>query len=383
MEDIWLNRKDESMCKVFYVGFPGGFQTQGWFVLCALFALSCGPKQKTVMPLQGSITESVYASGIVKSEGQYQAYAAIAGIIDSIYVKEGQQVRKGQTLLTITSEQQKLASERALLDAEFASFSANIGQVRQMERSVELAIGTLQNDSLLLARQKRLWQQKIGTLVQLEQRQLQYNASVAALQAWQRQLTDLRRELALNARQSQLAWAAARAQQKQYRIVSEVDGVVFDLLREKGESVGSQTVLAVLGSAQKYNLELQVDEYDINRIHVGSPVFVTTDGYAGQVFDGTVTEIHPIMNSQTRTFTVEAMLKYGPALYPNQTLEANIVCAFKKSALLIPRRCMIDDSTVMGKTGKYIRVKAGIRDLEKVEILSGLSAAEEIVQPEE
>lgn len=374
---------EESMSKVFHMSLLGRFQTCGRVVLCTLFAFGCRPEQKTVRPLQGSITESVYASGIVKSEGQYQAFAAVSGIIDSVYVKEGQLVRKGQTLLTITSDQQKLASERALLEAEYASLPANLGHVRQMQRSVELAGEKLQNDSLLLARQKRLWQQKIGTLVQLEQRQLQYNESAVALQAWRRQLTDLRRELALNAKQSRLSWSAARAQQEQYRIVSEVDGAVFDIIREKGESVGPQTVLAVLGSAQKYNLELQVDEYDIARIHVGSLVFVTTDSYAGQVFEGTVTEIHPIMNSQTRTFTVQALLKHGPALYPNQTLEANIVCAFKENTLLIPRQCMLDDSTVLGKTGKYIRVKIGIRDLEKVEILSGLSAAEEVIQPEQ
>jgi len=353
-------------------------------VLCASSAFSCGPQQKPIRPLEGAITESVYASGIVKSAGQYQAFAAVSGIIDSVYVKEGEPVRKGQTLLTIVSDQQKLASEHALLAAEYSSLPANLGRLQEMQRNAELAAAKLSNDSLLLARQQRLWLQKVGTLVQVEQRQLQYDASAAALQAWQRQLVDLRRQLALDAKQSRLAWAIARAQQAQYRVVSEVDGVVFDLLREKGESVGTQTILAILGSSAKYILELQVDEYDISRIHSGSRVFITMDSYKGQVFEGIVTEIHPIMNSQTRTFTVEAALRESPAgLYPNLTLEANIVCAYKKNVLLIPRRYMVDDSTVLGKNGDQIRIRPGLRDLEKVEILSGLSAKDEIIQPEQ
>lgn len=356
----------------------------GLAMLCAWLIFSCQQRPRPIRPIQGAITESVYASGIVKSEGQYQAFAVVSGVIDSVYVKEGQQVRRGQTLLTIMSDQQKLTSDRALLAVEYASLPANEGRLQEMQRNAELAADKFSNDSLLLARQQRLWQQKIGTLVQVEQRELQYSASAAAWKSSQTQLADLRRQLALDSRQSRLTWRISRAQEEQFRVVSQVDGLVFDLLREKGESVAPQTALAILGGTVNYMLELQVDEYDISRIRGGAQVLVTMDSYQGQVLEAVVEHIHPIMNAQTRTFTVQARLKHPqPGLYPNLTLEANIVCAYKKNALLIPRSYMVDDSTLLRKNGDRIGVRPGLRDLEMVEILSGLSARDEIIQPEQ
>lgn len=372
------------MADVFPISILAELPKSGLAMLCAWLIVSCQQRPRPIRPIQGAITESVYASGIVKSEGQYQAFAVVSGVIDSVYVKEGQQVRRGQTLLTIMSDQQKLTSERALLAAEYASLPANEGRLQEMRRNVELAADKFSNDSLLLARQQRLWQQKIGTLVQVEQRELQYSASAAAWKSSQTQLADLRRQLALDSRQSRLTWRISRAQEEQFKLVSQVDGVVFDLLREKGESVAPQTALAIVGGTARYIVELQVDEYDISRIRAGAQVLVAMDSYQGKVFEAVVEQIHPIMNAQTRTFTVQARLKHPqPGLYPNLTLEANIVCAYKKNALLIPRSYMVDDSTVLRKNGDRIRVRPGLQDLEMVEILSGLSARDEIIQPEQ
>jgi hypothetical protein len=42
---------------------------------------SCSKKQETTQPIVASITESVYASGILKSKDQYQVFANVNGII--------------------------------------------------------------------------------------------------------------------------------------------------------------------------------------------------------------------------------------------------------------------------------------------------------------
>jgi HlyD family secretion protein len=47
---------------------------------------------------------------------------------------------------------------------------------------------------------------------------------------------------------------------------SEVNGRIYALLKEKGEMVNAQTPLAVLGSADEFVLEMQVDEYDIVKV---------------------------------------------------------------------------------------------------------------------
>lgn len=143
------------MADVFLIRILAVSRRSNLAALCVWMIFSCEQPPKPIRPILGAITESVYASGTVKSKGQYQAFAAVSGIIDSVYVSEGQLVSRGQTLLTISSDQQKLASERALLASEYASLPANLGRLQEMQRNVELAADKFNNDSLLLARQQQ------------------------------------------------------------------------------------------------------------------------------------------------------------------------------------------------------------------------------------
>lgn len=72
------------------------------------------------------------------------------------------------------------------------------------------------------------------------------------------------------------------------------------------------------------------------------------DSYKGKVFEAKVTRIEPIMNEQTRSFTVEAQFISKPELlYPNLSAEANIVIQTRENALTIPRNYLIGDSLVL------------------------------------
>ena len=106
------------------------------------------------------------------------------------------------------------------------------------------------------------------------------------------------------------------------------------------------------------------------------------DSYKGQVFEAIVTKIEPLMNEQSRSFTVNAQFISKPAvLYPNLSAEANIVINTKERALTIPRNYLIGDSVVLVNKDERRRVNVGLRDYQKVEILSGLSASEVIYKP--
>ena len=88
------------------------------------------------------------------------------------------------------------------------------------------------------------------------------------------------------------------------------------------------------------------------------------------------------MNDKTKTFTIEAIFTKQPKkMYPNTTLEANIVVNSKKKALLIPRKFLMDNDSVMLADKKKIKVKTGLMDYQNVEILSGLSGTDEIMIP--
>jgi multidrug efflux pump subunit AcrA (membrane-fusion protein) len=128
---------------------------------------------------------------------------------------------------------------------------------------------------------------------------------------------------------------------------------------------------------------MQVDESDIVKIRPGQLVLVTMDSYKGQVFKARVTTISPMMNTGSRTFQVDAaFVRQPPVLYPFVSFEANIVLQTKSKALLIPRRLLVDDSTVRKANGKLTRVKTGLRDYHMVEILGGLTPNDELTTPE-
>jgi multidrug efflux pump subunit AcrA (membrane-fusion protein) len=152
----------------------------------------------------------------------------------------------------------------------------------------------------------------------------------------------------------------------------------------RGEIVTPQIPIAIIGDDEKYLLEMQIDEYDIVAIQLDMPVLVVLNSYRDSVFNAEVSKINPIMNVQSKTFTIEAVFVQPPSvLYPNISFEANVVISTKKDALLIPRNYLLNDSTVVNKSGKLLNVKTGLRDYQMVEIISGIDENEELIPPDQ
>ena len=85
-------------------------------ILILFLIASCAKKsQETIQPKNGPITESVYASGIVKAEGQYVVFPLVLGVLKSIEVEVGQTISKGQLLFKIENEKASLATDNSRL----------------------------------------------------------------------------------------------------------------------------------------------------------------------------------------------------------------------------------------------------------------------------
>ena len=87
-------------------------------IFAAISLFACSKKEASISPTSGNITESIYASGTIKSADQYQAFVSVSGIIEEIYVKEGQQVSIGTPLLRVSNETQKFNLENAQLESQ-------------------------------------------------------------------------------------------------------------------------------------------------------------------------------------------------------------------------------------------------------------------------
>jgi multidrug efflux pump subunit AcrA (membrane-fusion protein) len=195
---------------------------------------------------------------------------------------------------------------------------------------------------------------------------------------------DLERQLELNAKQSRINLEISSTISDEYIIKSEVNGKVYSLLKEKGELVNSQSPIALIGDHQNFILELQVDEYDIAKIKEKLKVYISMDSYKGSVFEAEVSKINPVMNDRTKSFTIEAaFITSPPVLYPFLTVEANIVIQAKKNALTIPRNFLVDESFVITEENEKTPVVTGLKDYERVEILSGITRENVLVKPED
>ena len=216
----------------------------------------------------------------------------------------------------------------------------------------------------------------------MEQRELAFENSRTNYNSAILRYDDLKRQLEFASVQAKKSLKISQSQEDDLTIRSLIDGRVYAIFSEQGEMVSPQTPLAIVGDASTFLLELYVDEYDVVKVHPGQKVLVTLDSYKGQVFEAVVTRVYPYMNSRSKTFITEATFIDAPeVLFPNLTLESNIIINSKENVLTIPRSYLLPDGTVMLKNGDRVKVKTGLMDFNKVEIIDGLSESDELKQP--
>lgn len=353
------------------------------FALVAALVGACGTDHETVTPTVGPITESVYASGVVKAAGQYQVFPTVTGTVLELLVSEGDTVKAGTPLLRIDDRSagalsRSSAAQVRLLERNASEEGPVLAQLRE---AVEQAGDRFKLDSANFERQKALWAQGIGSRSEFEQRELAFTTSKASLNRAVKSLQETRDRLRTDLEVARNNSVINSAGNEDRTPRSLIDGVVYDLMVEPGELASPQRPVAVVGSATDLFLELEVDEKDIALMQVGQNVSVTLELYE-HAFDATVTRIIPLMDPRSRTFTVEARFKEAPPkLFPNITAEANILLRMKEDALTIPAGYLVDETHVL--TGKDERraVRTGLRDLERVEIIEGVDSSTVLYKP--
>ena len=352
------------------------------FLLLLCCFASCKSKQEKVKPITEKITESVYASGIIKSNNQYKVFSTVNGVIASIAVKEGDVVKKGDAIMKLVNTNAQLNTKNAALSADYAAVNANAEKLHELQINTNLAKLKMDEDAVLQQRQQNLWNENIGTKNELEQQQLAYKNSATAYQAAALRYTQLQKQIRFQAKQSQNNLQIAASIKNDYTIKTDADGKVYNIIMKQGEMVNTVSPVAVIGDANDFMMELQVDEFDINRIKIGQKILLSMDSYKGQVFEATVTKIDPIMNDKSKSFTIEAMFIKQPAtLYPNLTCEANIVIQQKEKATTIPRSYLLAGDSVWVEKNKKRKVIVGLKDYQKVEIISGITVNDFIYKP--
>jgi HlyD family secretion protein len=354
------------------------------FSIIAFLLFSCNNKTGGIKPTIGNVTESVYASGVIKAENQYTVFSTSTGILKRINVIVGQSISKGQLLFEIENEKAELNTENALLTYQLSQNDNRYIQdkISEMEMKVQSFSDKMALDKSIYDRNNRIKEYKIISEVDFEKVELAYKNSKLNYESAKKQLSQLKAQLQIEQNKNNINLKINQKTQSDFNIKSAFSGQLFDVLVKEGTLISPQIPLAIIGQKDAFLIELEVDENDMVRVKLNQPILVTMDSYKNQIFEAKVDRIYPIMDERSRTFKIEAhFINVPKKLYPNLSVEANIVIKTKKNAITIPKNYLLkDDFVLVNKTEKR-KVKVGLSDYQKVEILEGLKPDETIYKP--
>jgi multidrug efflux pump subunit AcrA (membrane-fusion protein) len=350
-----------------------------------LLAGSCSKEKPTVTPQRRTITQAVYASGKIFPVGFTRVASKVPGIVETLLVKPGDTVVKGQPLLRIRAVSSELAVESAQTIYGLARENAQTqgAVLGSVAADLESARERLELDSLNAARLRRLLSQQAVAQATFDAAQAQYEISrrqyTKALDVY----SATRQKLAAEQRTAELNVSIQRSLRDEFVLTAVDEGRVYDVIPKVGELVMPQQPLIELGHSRLVEVELSVDEADVALVAVGQSIVFSLDAFKGRTFNGSVVSITPRVSNQDKTASVTARIdSEGARLLPGMSLEANIVIDRRERALVLPRE-IVPATRILNvrRNGSVqsIRVTTGLEDLRYVEIKGGLNDADEIV----
>jgi membrane fusion protein, copper/silver efflux system len=177
----------------------------------------------------------------------------------------------------------------------------------------------------------------------------------------------------------------SRQPKKIVTINSPASGVIIERLVTVGQYVNEGAPLFSVGSLSTVWVIAELYESDLGRIEIGAPSLVATEAFPGKTFQGRVTFLEPVINSETRTLKVRIDLdNRGGLLKPEMFVKVRLKSR-KLRALAVPEGAVIfsgDRSLVWLENGPSVFVPRNITVGRKgdgyYEVLSGLVGGESV-----
>lgn len=359
-----------------------------WIIIVLLgYLFGCNGKEETTQAKIKDITQAVYASGKVYPLDYYKATVNMPGRLQAILVKVGDSVKAGQPLFVIRNEVSELGVATARNNLELANINADERSafLQSLQDDIRLAQTKYHLDSVNFSRYVNIAKEGAGTRIAYDQAQAQFQTSRETLRKAINSLNNARQRLQTEVRNARNQYRAQQSQQSEFTIHATLNGTVYDIMSKVGEYVNPQLPVMELGRSNEYEVELAIDETDINLVRAGMEVVYSTETFGNQTFGGVVTKVYPKISLANKSIKALASISFpaGTKVYAGSTIEANIIFARKKGALVLPKFFLNHDSVYVRKGGskQKVKIKRGIEDVEFVEIVSGISAEDVVVKP--
>ena len=307
------------------------------------------PTVTVVVPGRSQVARTVTASGALAARrDQPVGIPGQGGRVTRVFVDAGSWVRAGQVLATV---------DRSVQAQQAAQLAA---QVEAARADAALAQSNYERAQSLVSR-------GFVSKAEIDSKRALRDAANAQVRVAQAQL------------------GATRAQIGQLNVLAPTSGLVLARSVEVGQIVGPASgALFRLAAGGEMEMRAQVPQQDIALLRVGMPASVTPIGL-DRTFAGSVWQVSPVIDPQSRQGEVRIAVRYDPSIRPGGFAEARISSG-TTTAPLLPQSAVLSD-----EKGNYVYIINGRNEVERraikigavddagVTIAEGLSGQEAVV----
>jgi RND family efflux transporter MFP subunit len=312
---------------------------------------------------RADVSQTLTVVGNLVGEQTVAVVPKTAGRLESVVVKMGDRVGRGQRIATI--EDREILEQVKQAEAAFQVARAGI---RQREADLKFA-------ETNLTRSRELFGRQLLPRQTLDDADARHQAAAAQLELGRAQLT-----------QSQARLDELRITLANTIISSPVNGFVARRHSDAGAYVSQNQPVVDVVDISTVRLIANIVEKDLRRIEAGEAARVEVDAYPGERFDGRVARVAPVLDPATRTAQIEVEIPNpGNRLKPGMYARVNLTIEQRANALTVPSNALVNIEGQRGvflaqnNTAAFRGVDVGIEDTARVEVLSGVKDGDRVV----
>ncbi|CAN5464729.1 efflux RND transporter periplasmic adaptor subunit [soil metagenome] len=386
-------------------------------------AINALPQVTMAALKHASPVKDLQLPGSLEAVVEAELYARADGFIKKRYVDIGDKVSAGQLLADIETPEvnDSLAESKAVVLTNIAGRATIQADIEQSEANYQKSLADLAQAKTTVAqrlhdekfaqnttaRWKKLAADGAVSLQDAEEKETIYNTSVEATQAARDKVLAAQADVSaakahIGADRARLTAAAANIQAAQARssrstseqsfqhVVAPFSGVITARSIDQGSLVSagtdSKVPLFKLERIDTLKVYVDVPQYSSSAVKVGQAVAIAIREFPGRQFSGKVARTSVSLDATARTMKTEIHIANpGMALAPGMFGEVKFTVPRAKNIFLIPSSALVIRSegpqvvTIDGEEIAYKKVQLGDDLGKEVEIISGLSGSEKLV----
>jgi HlyD family secretion protein len=351
----------------------------------------------------GRIDRTIVTTGTVFAIRETRISPKVSGRIEAILVDEGDPVEVDQVLIRLRQEDFRLAKNQAeaalgIANAMLQQLLAGARQedIQSAQAAVAQAEATLEEAQSEYERVKRLSEAQVASQQMYDAAKARYEIArhglSIALEALKKAKTGPTKEdiqvAEARIREAEVGLQMADQQLHDSMIRAPFAGIVAEKFANEGEIVSSMSSseLIRIVDIETVKIECALPEKEMSQVFVGANALIGGDAYPDEQFPGKISQISPVVDPITRTFTVTINIPNADhRLKPGMFARVQIIAATHENAVLIPRSALtlVENKSVVfiaeNDTAVLREVKAGLQDEDTIEILEGLQGNEQVI----